>query len=268
MWRQTREPCPVFGRSRQIQSRVLVLQMACVSRYTTETGRRGCSGRNGPCAKPRRWPLKHFTAVLFLMAGSLQGAVITSGTLDFSQHFRSPELSATLTLNDGITASTSSVADGPISGTCYDRGAGCQFSGLPALGLGASASYADGYIVYLNFSYASSFTAIRGVTSQSFQNRFTASGDVAAYYPSRPTTPCPFPDAVAPTCAVPVTGSGTATVTVTRVPIDASFGAFDAFYISDTTYSFTSAPEPSTAWLLALPVFWLLCRIALKFPQE
>ena len=201
--------------------------------------------------------LKQLLAILFLSVGALQGALITSGTLTFTQHV-SPELFATLTLSDGISASMSSTADGPISGTCFDRGAGCQFSGLPVLGLGATASYVDGYSAFLNFTYSSSFTAVRGVAVQRFQNPFTATGDVAASYPRHPSTPCPFPDTTGPTCSVPVTGSGIATITVTRVLLSPTFGALDAFYISDTTYSFTTAPEPSTGWLLVLPACWLL----------
>lgn len=192
-----------------------------------------------------------FLLAAMLCVGGAKATMITSGTVTVSQNgpSGSANTGGSLVLSDGVTVNNSHTSDGPLTNLCYDSGQGCSFTGFPVILLGDTFGFSDLIGAFLNVTFDTGFTAVRGVAVQTFQTPFTLTGSV--YKDLYPNPSCPFPDPTTPgSCSVSVTGSGIATSTITEYPTQIP-GTLDAFYLSSTRYTFSSVPEPSTPIFIA-----------------
>ena len=180
----------------------------------------------------------------------MQGALILGGSATQTEYDlgSSTFTNGTIVLSDGITLTESSVADGFITDECYTNSQGCHIAGAPYLDI-ASDNYGfqDGAVgAFLKITYDGFYAAIPGGGVQTYQLHFTATGTASAYLPSG--KPCPFPDAGPNSdCTIPVTGSGIVTSTI-RTFNGPDFP--EAYFITSSSYAFTTAPEPGTPILI------------------
>lgn len=196
--------------------------------------------------------LYYRVALLGMLAVSAQGAVITSGTITATRFSQSETFVYSFLLSDGITVSGGSSTDGPTFPSCVDSGQFCTFSGPRFIDIGVSTLPPYGIISGLLFaSYTGSYTAVRGVYSQSYTLPFAVTGSVSDLFGPGSQTPCPFPEGGPQSaCMVPLTGGGTAAITLGGFP-NVNFG-IETQFISSATYTFTQVPEPASIVMLGI----------------
>ena len=198
-----------------------------------------------------------FIALAGVFVGIASGAVITSGTIVFSQPFYSAQ--ASVNLSDGVAFTSGGSYDFfsySDYNACNDYGSGCLVGAPRNLSFGPSGVTIPGiYIGFLTFSYAGADFA---TAPSAYQTTFQLSGTLSNE--AFGGAVCPFPDSVQG-CSVDAIGSGTVVETISSIYVNNSPGATQAFYVSRAVYTFTQAPEPST-FLLIAPIALVYCRRA------
>ncbi len=185
-------------------------------------------------------------------ATSLSAAAITSGSISLNSQSSG---SFTLTLSDGFSFSGTTNSRNPI-GTflgCFPSVGTCQVGTIDYLNLNEAIGPRNDNFSGIILPTVVSFSPQDTTQDQTFSAPITATGTVVSPYTGVSDVPCLLPtgDASRPLCPESFSGTGLATVTISKLG--------EELYIRSTTLVF-STPEPYSFLLVILPLACLPLR--------